>query len=139
MPALQVNVGPWPLGGSSPVVTTPRTPRHDGLVIEAYWRLVPYGYMSRQRGLQTMSNKLTPGLSRDLASQILDRAATMNRANQYEIALKSVLIGTMSGILAVALVSIGIGSPNTDAVAGAVIGGGGALAGVLVYLLRKWE
>ena len=129
-----------------------------------------------------MANKLTSGLSRDIAAQILDRAATIDaaerhdlttlrsaaadagispesfdralaemvagaprearptkveRANLYEVALKSALIGVMSGIVSFAVASFMLGSPSEDAVAGAVIGGGGALAGVLTYLLHR--
>ena len=130
-----------------------------------------------------MSNQMTRQLSRDLAAEILDRAAAIDAAERhdlttlrsaavdagisaesfdralaemvasapreappsladrgrlYEIALKGALVGVMSGVLAIALVSLALGgSPSADAVAGAAGGGGGALAGALAYLLGK--
>lgn len=129
-----------------------------------------------------MSNKMPPQLSRDLAAEILDRAAaidaaerhdlttlrsaavdagispesfdralaemvastpretpprTADRGRAYEIALKGSIIGVGCGVLAFAIASMLLGSPNADAVAGAVIGGGGALAGALTYLIGK--
>jgi hypothetical protein len=127
-----------------------------------------------------MSNRLPPPLSRDLAAQLLDRAAAIDAAERHDLtalrsaaldagispesfdralaemvvsirppadqrqidrrrrhvfALKSVLVGAMTGIMAIALASFALGFPSSDAVAGAVVGGGGALAGVLLYLL----
>lgn len=130
-----------------------------------------------------MSNQMTRQLSRDLAAEILDRAAAIDAAEShdlttlrsaavdagisaesfdralaemvasapreappavadrgrvYEIALKGALIGVLSGVLAIALVSLALGGPPpADAVAGAAVGGGGALAGALAYLLGK--
>lgn len=123
-------------------------------------------------------------LSRDLAARILDRAATLDAAeekvdvatlraaafdagispeaferalveasasvresavapsrthvNAYEVATKAFWVGLVTGTLAI-LVAFLILGPDDGAAAGAAIGGGGALVGVFVHLLRKFR
>jgi hypothetical protein len=58
--------------------------------------------------------------------------------NGYEIASKTFWVGLVTGTLAILVASILLG-PDDDATAGAVIGGGGALVGVFVHLLRTFR
>jgi hypothetical protein len=123
-------------------------------------------------------------LSKDLAAHILDRAATLDAAEEkidvatlraaaydagispeaferalseaaasvrepraappravvdgYEVAIKTFWVGLVTGTLAIVAASIMLG-PDDNATAGAVIGGGGALVGVFVHLLRLFR
>lgn len=72
-------------------------------------------------------------LSRPAASP-----ADSSAPNAYEVAFKAVGMGALSGFLAIAVVSLAVGeAPPGDVVGGALLGGGGALAGVVAYLIRK--
>ena len=62
-----------------------------------------------------------------------------SRVNGYEVAVKTFWVGIATGTLAFALAVAFLGSPDEDAIAGAVIAGGGALAGVFVHLLRRFR
>lgn len=130
-----------------------------------------------------MAHPTPPRLSRDLAAEILDRAARIDaderfdltnlrsaavdagisqeaferalaemvqssrpvgspvgssRLNAYELAFKAIGIGALSGFLAIVVVSLAFGdAPPGEVVGGALLGGGGALAGVVTYLIRK--
>ncbi|MGH7638956.1 MAG: hypothetical protein ACREOK_15005 [Gemmatimonadaceae bacterium] len=130
-----------------------------------------------------MAHSIPPRLSRDLAAEILDRAARIDaderfdlanlrsaaadagisqeaferalaemvqssrpvaspvdssRPNAYEVAFKAIGVGALSGFLAMAVVSLAVGeAPPGDALLGALVVGGGALAGVVTYLIRK--
>ena len=123
-------------------------------------------------------------LSKDLAARVLDRAATIDaaeekvdvttlraaaldagispdaferalaeasvsaresaalparsRVNGYEIAITTFWVGLLTGTAAIVVASALLGA-DKDATAGAVIGGGGALVGTFVHLLRKFR
>jgi hypothetical protein len=66
-------------------------------------------------------------------------AAVRSRANAYEVATKALWVGLVTGTLAFSLAVVIFGTPDEDAIAGALIAGGGALAGVFVHLLRKFR
>jgi hypothetical protein len=60
--------------------------------------------------------------------------------NAYEVAAKSAAFGIAGGTGAILFVTLVFGdAPPTDAVVGALIAGGGMLAGVLAYLLRRFR
>lgn len=65
--------------------------------------------------------------------------AQRSRSNAYEVAVKTLWIGSITGTAAFLLAVAILGSPDEDAIAGALIAGGGALAGVFVHLLRKFR
>ena len=123
-------------------------------------------------------------LSRDLAARVLDRAATIDaaedkvdvatlraaafdagispdaferalvetsasvreptaassgtRVDGYDVASKTFWVGLATGTAAIAVASLILG-PDKDATAGAVIGGGGAIIGSFVHLLRRFR
>ncbi|MGH7678368.1 MAG: hypothetical protein ACRENU_07885 [Gemmatimonadaceae bacterium] len=122
-------------------------------------------------------------LSKDLAARVLDRAATIDaaeekvdvatlraaaldagispdaferalaeasisaresavparsRVNGYEVAVTTFWVGLVTGTAAIVLASALLGA-DKDATAGAVIGGGGALVGTFIHLLRKFR
>src|SRR5687767_9529080 len=65
--------------------------------------------------------------------------AERSRPNGYEVAVKTLWVGLTTGTVAFLLAVAIFGSPDEDAIAGALIAGGGALAGVFVHLLRKFR
>jgi hypothetical protein len=121
-------------------------------------------------------------LSRDLAARVLDRAASIEAAQEkidietlraaaldagispesleralaetaasaratpvpaerpraYDVAVGTFWVGAVSGAVVIALAMLIFG-PDEDALAGAAVGGGGALLGVFVHLLREFR
>ena len=76
----------------------------------------------------------------EAATPIRERTSVPERppATAYEIASATLWVGAATGALAILIASAILG-PDDDALAGAVIGGGGALVGVFVHLLRKFR
>lgn len=88
------------------------------------------------------------GISQEAFEQALARMVQSSRPagspadssapNAYEVAFKAASIGALSGFLAIVAVSLAVGeAPPGDVLGGALLGGGGALVGVVAYLVRK--
>jgi len=65
-------------------------------------------------------------------------APTRTRVDAYDVASKTFWVGLLTGTAAIAVASLILG-PDDDATAGAIIGGGGALVGTFVHLLRTFR
>lgn len=65
-------------------------------------------------------------------------APTRTRVDAYEVASRTFWVGLITGTAAIVVASLILG-PDDDATAGAIIGGGGALVGTFVHLLRTFR
>ena len=73
------------------------------------------------------------------SARVTNAPAARSRGNAYDVAVRALWVGLITGTLAFSLAVVIFGTPDEDAIAGALIAGGGALAGVFVHLLRKFR
>ena len=73
-----------------------------------------------------------------VAARVSPAAPPATRVDGYDIAVRAIMVGFLTGMAAIVAASLALG-PDKDATAGAVIGGGGALLGVFVHLLQRFR
>jgi hypothetical protein len=66
-------------------------------------------------------------------------APARTHVNAYDVASKTFWVGLASGALAMVIAVLIFGEPDEDALAGAVVAGGGALVGTFIHLLNRFR